>query len=328
MESLGFSTQQEALLKALSLDAVKSSEIEGEKLDLTQVRSSIARRLNIHLEKSVRSSRFVDGIVSMILDATQHYAQPLTQERLWQWQIDLLVHTPSMIKLGSWRDDVDGPMEVISGSYGRERVHFRAPDAQLLPIQMEQFLAYANQSEEEPLLKAGILHLWFVTLHPFEDGNGRIARAIADWSLAHSEQNADRYYSMSAQICEERKQYYQILETTQKGSLDISPWLTWFLECLSRGIRKSLDMVDHVLWKKAFFDKHQETPFNARQTLMIEKLMEGFDGKLTAAKWAKITHCSHDTALRDIHKLMEWNILKQEESGGRSTSYRLMTTLV
>ena len=328
MEALGFSAQQETLLSSLTLDAVKSSEIEGEHLDLTQVRSSVARRLGIVLEDAIRSSRHVDGVVAMILDATQDYSKPLTAMRLWQWHLDLFSSDFRIINIAQWRDDKSGPMEVVSGPIGRERVHFRAPAAETLTDYMDLFFQYTNESNEEPLLKAAIAHLWFITIHPFEDGNGRIARALTDCLLARSEKSSQRYYSMSAQICEERTAYYDILESTQKGSMNITPWLKWFLECLIRALKKTHIIVDRILWKNTFWEQHKKDEINSRQQLMLNKLFEGFEGKLTTPKWAKIAKCSHDTALRDIQRLINLDILEQDEGGGRSTSYSLKEKLL
>jgi Fic family protein len=327
MKSLGFALQKEAVLSTLTEEVLKSSEIEGEILDRDQVRSSIARRLGMDAGGLPPADRHVEGIVEMMLDATQRFADPLTKERLFAWHAALFPTGRSgmhKIVVGKWRDDENGPMQVVSGAIGHEKVHYEAPAAVLLEDEMKAFLDWFNAKEEiDPVLKAALAHLRFVTVHPFDDGNGRIARAIADMCLARSENSSQRFYSMSAQIRLERNAYYDILESTQKGNLDITPWLKWFLGCLSRAFDGAEKILGSVLQKAEFWKKHTPAAFNDRQRQMINRLLDGFEGKLTSSKWAKIEKCSPDTALRDINELVEKGILKRDESGGRSTSYSL-----
>ena len=327
MEGLGFDLRREATLRTLTEDVTTSSEIEGEILDRDQVRSSIARRLGMDIGGLVPADRDVEGVVEMILDATQNHTRELTDERLFGWHAALFPTGRSgmrRITVGAWRDDTSGPMRVVSGPVGRERVHFEAPQAARVAGDMQAFLAWFNGGKGiDPVLKAGVAHLWFVTIHPFDDGNGRIARAIADMQLARSEQSPQRFYSMSAQIRQERKAYYGILETTQKGDLDITEWLTWFLACLSRAFDGAEGLLAGVLKKARFWEKHAGDPLNDRQRDMLNRLLDGFEGKLTSSKWAKIENCSPDTALRDITDLLQRGILTRDEGGGRSTSYSL-----
>jgi Fic family protein len=326
MESLGFNLQAEASLQTLTLDVLKSSEIEGELLDAEQVRSSIARRLGMDIAGLVPADRHVEGIVEMMLDATQQYRQPLSEDRLFGWHADLFPTGRSgmhKIVVDAWRDNKnDDPMQVVSGAMGKERVHFEAPGADRLNTETNRFITWFNEgSSMDAVMKAAIAHLWFVTIHPFDDGNGRIARAIADMQLARADGAPQRFYSMSAQIRKERKEYYDILETTQKGSLDITRWLFWFLQCLDRAIAATDETLRAVLRKAGFWEKHRITALNDRQRTMLNNLLDGFDGKLNTSKWARITKISQDTALRDIQDLLEKKILVKEAGGGRSTSY-------
>jgi Fic family protein len=327
MQSLGFPLREEAVLKTLTEDVLKSSEIEGEILDKDQVRSSIARRLGMEAAALPPADRNVEGVVEMMLDATQKYTAPLTADRLFGWHASLFPTGRSglrKITVGAWRDDKTGPMQVVSGDYGRERVHYEAPTATRLDAEMKSFLDWFNGEDKTDLvLKAAVAHLWFVTIHPFDDGNGRIARAIADMSLARSEESSQRFYSMSAQIRNERKAYYDILEATQKAGLDITPWMEWFLECLDRAIAGAETALASVFAKADFWKKHSTAPLNERQRDIINRLLDGFEGKLTSSKYALIEKCSPDTALRDIGELIERDILKKDEGGGRSTSYSL-----
>ncbi|QGN55128.1 Fic family protein [Novosphingobium sp. Gsoil 351] len=326
MEALGFPLREEAVLHALTEDVLKSSEIEGEVLDKDQVRSSIARRLGMDISGLVPADRHVEGVVEMMLDATQSYAEPLTTERLFGWHAALFPtgrSGMSRIAVGTWRDDATGPMQVVSGPIGRERVHYEAPAAERLEAEMAKFLDWFHSADPDPVLKAGIAHFWFVTIHPFDDGNGRIARAIADMSLARAEGMAQRFYSMSAQIRTERNDYYDMLETTQKGDLDITRWLLWFIACLDRAFDGSEAILAHVMSKARTWDKLAGQKLNERQITMIHRLLDGFEGKLVSSKWAKLAKTSPDTALRDITDLVERGILVKDPAGGRSTSYSL-----
>ena len=327
MEGLGLQLRKEAVLNTLTEDVLKSSEIEGEKLDRDQVRSSIARRLGIDIGGLIRADRDVEGVVEMMLDATQHYDRPLSVRRLFNWHAALFPtgrSGMSRIDVGTWRKDKNGPMQVVSGPIGKERVHYQAPPAARLRGEMKRFLDwFEKENSTDPVLKAGVAHLWFVTIHPFEDGNGRIARDIADMLLARSEQSPQRFYSMSAQIRQERKTYYEILEATQKGNLDITRWLEWFLACLDRAFDHSETILAAVLNKARFWDRFAGTEFNERQRSMIDRLLNHFEGKLNSSKWATLEKCSQDTALRDIEDLIRTGVLKKDSSGGRSTSYSL-----
>ncbi|RPH64814.1 MAG: Fic family protein [Acidobacteria bacterium] len=327
MEALGFNLRQEAVLQTLTADVLKSSEIEGENLDAAQVRSSIARRLGIDIGALNPTDRHVEGVVDMILDATRHYDQALTDERLFGWHAALFPTGRSgisRIKVGDWRDDSTGPMRVVSGAFGRERVHFEAVPAARIHAEMTDFLTWFNgPTDTDEVLKAALAHLWFVTIHPFEDGNGRIARAIADMALARSENSPQRFYSMSTQIRQEHRAYYDILEQTQKGTMDITAWMQWFLSCLGRAINGAQTILGAVLTKARFWENLQGVAMNERQTLVLNRLLDGFVGNLTTSKYATLTKCSQDTALRDILALVERGILIRGPEGGRSTSYRL-----
>jgi Fic family protein len=332
MEGLGFKARQEAVLKTLTEDVLKSSEIEGERLDADQVRSSIARRLGMDIGGLKPVDRNVEGVVEMMLDATRRYEERLSAERLFAWHASLFPTGRSgmnRIRVGGWRDDSNGPMQVISGPMGKERIHFGAPAAGKLDSEMNRFLDWFNgSSEKDWVVKAGLAHLWFVTIHPFDDGNGRIARAIADMALARSERSSQRFYSMSAQIRQESTAYYEILERTQKGSLDITPWMDWFLGCLGRAIGGAQTTLGTVLSKARFWEAVGDFQINERQRLVLNRLLDGFEGKLTTSKWAKLAKCSHDTALRDIAALVDRGILVRNPEGGRSTSYALGTISV
>lgn len=326
MESLGFNLQDEATLETLTLDVIKSSEIEGEILNHGQVRSSIARRLGIEIAGLIPADRNVEGIVEMMLDATQRYAKPLTTDRLFGWQASMFPTGFSgiyKIVVGNWRNNAkDDPMQVISGGMGREKVHFQAPDADKLDAEMNQFINWFNsESTTDPIIKAAIAHLWFVTIHPFDDGNGRIARAITDMLLSRADETPRRFYSMSAQIRTERTAYYDMLERTQKGSTDITEWIVWFITCLSRALNATEHTLASVIKKAKFWNHPTTKDLNDRQKLMLNKLLDGFDGKFTSSKWGKIAKCSHDTAIRDIQNLIDRNILINDGSGGRSTGY-------
>lgn len=327
MESLGFDQQDEATLNTLTLEIVKSSEIEGEILDLEQVRSSVARRLGIELAGAIESERHIDGIVEMMLDATQRYNLPLTKNRLFGWHSSLFpTGWSNMYKIivADWRKDTTGPMQVVSGAMGKEKTHFEAPSSDRIDSEMENLINWIeSENEIDPVLKAAIAHLWFITIHPFEDGNGRITRAITEMLLARSDRTAKRFYSMSSQIRIERKQYYEILEKTQKGTSEITDWILWFLECLKNSFESNSELLSKILIKAEFWKINASTILNARQQKMLNKLLDGFNGKLTTSKWGKICKCSQDTALRDIQDLIKKEILQKDKSGGRSTNYEL-----
>ncbi len=328
MEALGFELKSEALLQTLTLDVLKSTEIEGEFMQPEQVRSSLARKLGMDLFATVPSDRHVDGMVEMMLDATQRCFEPLTAERLFGWHAALFPTGRSgmyRIVTGNWRDDANGPMQVVSGAMGEPYIHFQAPPAADISGEMAHFLHWFNQENQlDPVLKAALAHLWFLTVHPFEDGNGRIARALTDLLLARADRSRQRFYSMSSQIQAERKGYYDRLEMTQKGGPDVTGWMSWFLNCLKRALLASDDKLETVLKKARFWQVHLHTALNERQRLMINKLLDGFEGKLTSSKWAKIAKCSSDTALRDIQDLLQKGVLDQSDSGGRSVSYDLL----
>lgn len=324
MSGLGFSAKEEATLTALTLDVVKSSEIEGELLNYEQVRSSIARRLGINTAGLVASSRHVEGVVEMMLDATQRYDRPLTEKRLFGWHAALFPTAysgPYKIEAGKYRT---GEMQIVSGAMGKEKIHYEAVRPELVKKEMDHFLKWLNNDNTLDLvLKAAIAHFWFIIIHPFDDGNGRIARSITDMLLARSENSGERYYSMSGQMLTERKQYYQVLQKVQHSSGDITEWLSWFLHCLKNAMLVTQDTTKRILHKAEFWKLHEHTPINERQRLMLNKLLDGFEGKLQSSKWAKITKTSTDTALRDIRDLIDKGILQQKDEGGRSTNYEL-----
>ncbi len=328
MESLGFELRSEASFETLTMDILKTNEIEGEFLNREEVRSSLARRLGMDLVGLVPSARNVDGVVDMMVDAIENNVKEVTEERLFSWHSSLFPEGRSgMYKIvtGQYREDTTGPMQVVSGAMGKEKVHFQAPPSDTLKEEMDLFIRWFNEENHyDPVLKAGIAHLWFLTLHPFEDGNGRIARALTDLILSRSDGVMQRYYSMSAQIQKERKGYYEILEKSQKGTLDITMWLDWFIACLMKSLNSSGEVLSKVTEKAKFWNKYAMENFNNRQVLMLNKLMDDFFGKLTSKKWGKITKCSTDTALRDIQDLISKGILKKENAGGRSTNYEMI----
>jgi len=329
METLGFDLKNEASLETLTLDVIKTTEIEGEILNPEQVRSSLARRLGMDIAGLIPSDRNVDGVVDMMLNAIQNYESDLSEERLCDWHFSLFPTGRSgmyKISVGKYRDDSSGPMQVISGAMGKEKIHFQAPAASTLKDEMNIFLKWFNVDHtHDPVIKAGIAHLWFITIHPFDDGNGRIARAITDLLLTRADGVSRRYYSMSSQILKERKEYYRILESSQKGPLEITMWLDWFLNCLLNALKSSDEVLSKVMYKHRFWNKNAKATLNVRQILMLNKLLDDFVGKLTSSKWAKMTKCSSDTALRDIQDLMTKKILRKEAAGGRSTNYELET---
>ncbi|HUH74399.1 MAG TPA: Fic family protein [Chitinophagales bacterium] len=325
MGALGFSIKEETMLSALTLDVLKTSEIEGEILNYEQVRSSIARHLGLEDTGLVHIDRNVEGVVDMMLDATQKYFKPLTNERIFSWHAALFPTGWSgmhRIESGCYRT---GDMQVVSGPMGKEKVHYEAPSPLVLQHEMNIFLEWLNSDVKiDRVLKSAIAHFWFIIIHPFDDGNGRIARAISDMLLAQSEESSQRFYSLSNQILIEKKNYYDILQQVQHSKGDITKWLEWFLNCLYRTLISTEETLNIVFYKIEFWNYHNETILNHRQRLMLNKLLDGFEGKLKTSKWAKITKCSTDTALRDIKDLMDKGILKQEESGGRSTNYELI----
>lgn len=327
MEAIGLPLQAEAALQGLTEEVLKSSEIEGEALDRLQVRSSIARRLGIDIGALTPTDRHVDGVVDMMLDATQKHDQSLTADRLFGWHSALFPTGRSgvhQITVGAWRTDESGPMQVVSGPAGREKVHYEAPAAARVPREMKAFFRWFNADQGmDPVIKGAVAHLWFVTIHPFDDGNGRIARAITELMLARSEHSAQRFYSMSSEIQQERKHYYGILETTQKGDLDITRWLEWFLGSLGRAFEHSETITASVLTKARVWKALDGASLNDRQRIVVNRLLDGFEGKLTTTKWATLTKSSHDTALRDIDDLIKRGILTKDAAGGRSTSYSL-----
>lgn len=347
MEAIALPERRLAALQVLSHEVLTTSEIEGELLPLDTVRSSFARRLNVDIGALMPADRLVDGVVDMVLDATQAYAQPLTAARLQRWQAGLFPaesagtsFTTSFNPVAPerWRTDANGAMQVVSGAVGRQTVHFEAPPAAQLDVEMQAFLTWFNAQNNaetsseasahtsiDPVLKAGLAHLWLVTIHPFDDGNGRIARAVGDMALARAEQSSQRFYSLSAQIQRERLAYYTLLEETQKGTLAVTAWLSWFLACLLRAITAADATLSLVLAKSRFWQRWAETALNPRQVKLINRLLDGFDGKLTSSKWAAIAKCSPDTALRDIQDLQERGILRKSAAGGRSTSYELVS---
>lgn len=325
MRSLGFELQDQAVLETITLDIVKSNEIEGENLNMDEVRSSVARKLGLELQSEIHVGRYTDGVVEMMLDATQNYLAPLNEERLFGWHAALFPTGRSgmhKITVANWRKGEE-PMQVVSGGMGKERVHFEAPKSEDVPKEMQLFLKWAQEEKDiDEILKSAIAHLWFVTIHPFDDGNGRITRAISDLFLARSDRSKQRFYSMSGAILENKKGYYKILESTQKDELDMTEWLIWFLERLEESILSAEQNLKTVLSKANFWNKYSNTTMNERQKLMINKLLDGFTGKLRTSKWAKITKCSEKTALRDIEDLVSKEILEKGEAGGRSTSYQ------
>ena len=333
MESLGFKLRDEAWLQTLTQDVIKTSEIEGERLDTDQVRSSIARRLGMNIGALAPVDRHVEGIVEVMLDATQNCAKPLTVKRLHAWHGSLFPTGRSglaKIRVAKWRDDSLGPMQVISGPVGKEKIHYLAPPAVRLSDDIRRFLMWFESFEDEldGVIKAGLAHLWLVTIHPFDDGNGRIARAVGDMALARSERTHQRFYSLSSQIQLERSGYYDILEKTQKGDLDVTEWLLWFLVCLDRSIRRADDTLSAVMEKARFWDRFSDAQMNERQIKVLNRLLDGFEGNLTTSKWAKLCKCSQDTAYRDILSLVELDALKKADGAGRSTHYVLVTKVV
>lgn len=327
LADVGFGLRGQAAVAALTEDVIKTSEIEGERLNVESVRSSVARRLGVDIGALAPIDRHVDGMVEMVVDGTANCVAAVTRERVFGWHAGLFPTGYSginKITVGAWRDDANGPMQVVSGPIQRRRLHFEAPPAERLEAETSRFFEWINCETGEPLLlKAGLAHLWFVTLHPFDDGNGRIARAVGDLLLARADGSPQRFYSLSAQIQRERSAYYDILERTQKGSMDVTQWLVWFLDTLDRAVGAAQHTLDAVLAKARFWQRFAGTPLNARQVKLLNRLLDGFDGKLTTSKWAAVAKCSQDTALRDIGDLLARGVLRKSASGGRSTSYEI-----
>jgi Fic family protein len=328
MTALGFALCEEAALKILTQEVIKTSEIEGEMLNQDAVRSSIARKLGLDIGALAPADRHVEGVVEMMLDATRNFVAPLSTLRLFGWHAALFPTGYSglrQITVGAWRTDSTGSMQVVSGAIGREKVHYEAPPAAILEQEMKAFLDWFNAPNElDVLIKAGLAHLWFVTNHPFDDGNGRIARAIGDMVLAHADKTGQRFYSLSAQIQRERKQYYDLLEQTQKGDLEVTPWLLWFLQNLLSAVEAANESLASVLYKSQFWHHWAATALNSRQIKLANLMLDGFEGKLTTGKWSAIAKCSSDTALRDVNELLAMGMLKKAESGGRNTHYELV----
>ncbi len=325
INALGFAIKEETMLKTLTLDVLKSSEIEGEILNFEQVRSSIARKLGLDYGGMIYPDRNVEGIVEIMLDATQNYQKPLDEERLWGWHSALFPTGRSgiyKIDTGCYRK---GEMQIVSGLMGKKQIHYQAPPPEQVKYEMDRFLEWFNKDTQlDFVVKSAIAHFWFIIIHPLDDGNGRIARAISDLLLARSDDSSERFYSLSNQILTERKVYYETLQKVQYTERDISEWLIWYLNCVYRALKNTEEGINPVLYKADFWDKHKNTELNVRQRLMLNKILDGFEGKLKTSKWAKITKCSQDSALRDIKDLIKKEILRQEKSGGRSTNYQLV----
>ncbi len=325
MNALGFSEKEEATLTTLTLEVVKSSEIEGEHLNYEQVRSSIARRLGLNVAGMIPSSRHIEGVVEMMLDATQRFDLPLTEERLFGWHAALFptgYSGPYLIEVGKYRT---GEMQVVSGAMGKEKIHYEAIKPQFVQTEMRLFLDWFNaENNIDPVLKAAVAHFWFIIIHPFDDGNGRIVRAVTEMLLSRAEGSGERFYSLSSQLLSKRKEYYAVLQKVQHSSGDITEWISWFLENLKESILTSENTTQKILAKAAFWKKHENTPINERQRLILNKLLHDFTGKLQSSKWAKITKTSNDTALRDIKDLIEKGILQKTNEQGRSSNYELV----
>lgn len=325
MSMLGFDQKSQSRLHAMTDELISSSEIEGVLLNPGSVRSSIARRLGIDDDGLLVEDHYVEGLVDVMLDALHHCMEPLTDERLFGWHAALFPLGRSgmyKITVADWRKGEE-PMQVVSGAMGHEKVHFQAPASADVPAEMERLIDWCNNADLPPFIMAAVAHLWFVTIHPFDDGNGRISRTLADMLLARNDIDAGRYYSMSAEINRNKKEYYEVLERTQKGNLDITEWMLWFFDCLAKAIDRASRSIEPTLQKAAYWDTHRDVDINERQRKVVNRLWDGFDGKLTTSKWAKICHCSQDTALRDINDLISKGMLRSSGEGGRSTSYLL-----
>lgn len=327
LDALGLAQRDEATLACLTEDALRTSEIEGEQLAEDVVRSSFARRLGVEVAKPRVATRSVEGLVEILLDALWKCRAPLDEERLCAWHAALFPTGFSglaRIEVGKWRTRQTGPMRVVSGPHGRQKVHFEAPPSERVKREMATFFAWLNRDiEADPIVRSGMAHLWFVTIHPFSDGNGRIARAIGDLVIARADGEAGRFYSVSSAIAADRQNYYDMLERTQRGTLDVTEWLAWYIACVERALQRGLTAAGDVSQRSAFWTRHAGVAFNARQVRVLRRVLIGFEGNLTAAKWAKLSKCSSDTALRDLNDLIEKGVLRRSESGGRSTSYEI-----
>lgn len=331
LSTLGFELNIEAQLNAVTLEVIKTSEIEGETLNNEQVRSSVARHLGIDAANITPSTREIDALVEMMLEASFHYKKPLLLVDLLAWHRALFPEGYSglyNIKSGELRDDSKGAMQVVSGAYGREQVHFVAPKAERLALELDNFLLWYNKQQDDLdlVIKAGIAHLWFVTLHPFDDGNGRLTRALTERMLAQSDSSQQRFYSMSAQILKQRNEYYNILERTQKRDNDITEWLVWFLQTLEQALLSAEQTTNKIIEKASFWQSHRQQALNSRQVKMLNILLTDFYGTLTTKKWAIMTKCSADTALRDINDLISKGMLIKSNASGRSTNYEVVLT--
>lgn len=324
-ETLGFDVKSPVVLDAMTADIIKSSEIEGIRLNPDDVRSSVAWQLGIGRIGVPSVDRYIEGVVDVMFDAVHNYDKPLSQDRLFDWHYALFPNPNPLahITVGNWRRGEE-TMQVVSGRYGKEKVHYEAPPSSAVPQMMADLLQWINDTDFDPVLKAAVAHLWFVTIHPFSDGNGRLARTITDMLLAKADATPYRFYSMSAQIALERQEYYEMLEQTQKGSLDITQWIVWFVKMVDKAIESSIETISRTLSKASFWESNRHIAMNERQTKMINMLWDGFEGKLTTSKWAKINKCSTDTALRDIQDLVRKGILERTDAGGRSTGYELV----
>jgi len=323
----GFEEQGNSVLESITQEIIHSAEIEGELLNRDSVRSSVARQLGLSYEGLPRENHFIEGVVQVMMDATQCYDQQLTKQRLWGWHAALFptgYSGPHKITVADWRKGSE-PMQVVSGAMGRETVHYEAPQSDAVDCEMKELLEYVNGEDAvDPIVKAAIVHLWFVTIHPFDDGNGRLGRTLTEMMLSKADCSSQRYYSLSSEILNRRKEYYEILEKTQKGNLDVTEWVEWFLFAMRDALQNAINKTDGVMRKVEFWDKHRDTPINERQRKVLNMLFDGFEGKLNSSKWYRINHCSQDTATRDIKDLVEKGILRSTGEGGRSTNYELV----
>ncbi len=327
MGGLGFDVQSMTALNVMTEDVLRSNEIEGVILNSDKVRSSIAKHLGIDTAGLPQPDRYTEGVVQIMMDAVTNCNKPLTPERLFNWHAALFPTGRSgmyPITVGAYRTGGE-PMQIVSGAMGKEKVHYEAPPSDVVPDMMTDFLRWINSDNTvtDPVLKAAVAHLWFVAIHPFDDGNGRLTRTITDMQLAKADGFHLRFYSMSAEILREKKTYYEILEHTTSNSTDITEWLEWFLNTMKSSILRAEETVKRVVSKSSFWQRHREIPMNERQVKVVNMIWDGFTGKLTSSKWAKITKTSQATALRDITDLIEKGILIAAADGGRSSNYLL-----